>query len=97
MNLNELKETLEGILLQTQKELEKCDDPDRYLKLLKQLNALTSRLLMIERLLSRKERERKKGISQVNVAWVHDSSSSLSACTPSEGEREESELKGGNE
>jgi len=68
MNLNELKETLEGILLQTQKELEKCDDPDRYLKLLKQLNALTSRLLQIERILSRKERNPKR-VETVQVEW----------------------------
>ena len=92
MNLNELKETLERILLQTQRELERCDDPDRYLKLLKQLNTLSSRLLMIERLLSRKERERKKEISQVNVAWVHDSSSSLTKCCRHEASESEEEL-----
>ena len=91
MNLNELKETLEGILLQTQRELERCHDPDRYLKLLAQLNSLTSRLLMIERLLSRKERERKKGISQVNVAWVHDSRSSLTRCCRCEASESEEE------
>jgi len=101
MDLIELRNQLEETLKETQAKMNECTSVEMYLKLLTQLNSLTSRILQIERLLSRKEREKKKEISQVNVAWVYASGSSRFTCcgvpngtNPEEGEEQR---EGGNE
>ena len=75
-DLHELKQRLESILMETQKKLEHCDNEEVYLKLLSQINSITSRILMIERLLSKKQRDPKR-IEKVQVEWgeKHEESS----------------------
>jgi len=70
MDLLELKNQLEQTLKETQAKMNECTSVEMYLKLLTQLNSLTSRLLQIERLLSKKERNSKKGVEKVEIEWA---------------------------
>ena len=69
MDLLELKNQLEQTLRETQAKMNECTNVEMYLKLLSQLNSLTSRILQIERLLSRRERGSKKTVEKVQVEW----------------------------
>ena len=69
MNLHELKNQLEQTLKETQAKMNECTSVEMYLKLLTQLNSLTSRLLQIERILAKKQRDSKKTVEKVQVEW----------------------------
>ena len=69
MDLLELKNQLEQTLKETQAKMNECTSVEMYLKLLTQLNSLTSRLLQIERILAKKQRDSKKTVEKVQVEW----------------------------
>ena len=69
MDLIELRNQLEQTLKETQAKMNECTSVEMYLKLLTQLNSLTSRLLQIERILAKKQRDSKKTVERVQVEW----------------------------
>jgi len=69
MDLIELRNQLEQTLRETQAKMNECTSVEMYLKLLTQLNSLTSRLLQIERILAKKQRDSKKTVEKVEIEW----------------------------